>query len=52
LEFTWPAERNQEPRRETWGVRIQFASPTSRAEQTYFCIPARGCAVHEPGMAG
>ena len=52
LEFTWPAERNQEPRRETWGVRIQFASPTSRAEQTDFCIPARGCAVHEPGMAG
>ena len=41
LEFTWPAERNQEPRRETWGVRIQYASPTSRAEQTYFCLPAR-----------
>jgi len=41
LEFTWPAERNQEPRRETWGVRIQYASPTSRAEQTYFCIPTR-----------
>ena len=41
LEFTWPAERNKEPRRETWGVRIQFSSPTSRAEQTYFCIPAR-----------
>src|ERR1044071_3813877 len=41
LEFTWPAERNQAPRRETWGVRIQYASPTSRAEQTYFCIPAR-----------
>ncbi len=41
LEFTWPVERNQSPRRETWGVRIQYASPTSRAEQTYFCIPAR-----------
>lgn len=41
LEFTWPVERNKEPRRETWGVRIQYASPTSRAEQTYFCIPAR-----------
>ncbi|ODU24807.1 MAG: hypothetical protein ABS95_01465 [Verrucomicrobia bacterium SCN 57-15] len=41
LEFTWPADRNKEPRRETWGVRIQYSSPTSRAEQTYFCIPAR-----------
>ena len=41
LEFTWPSERGKEPRRETWGVRIQFTSPTSRAEQTYFCIPAR-----------
>ena len=41
LEFTWPSERGQEPRRETWGVRIQFTSPTSRAEQTYFCIPDR-----------
>jgi hypothetical protein len=41
LEFTWPVERNKEPRRETWGVRIQYSSPTSRAEPTYFCIPAR-----------
>ena len=41
LEFTWPAERNKEPRRETWGVRVQYSSPTSRAEQAYFCIPAR-----------
>lgn len=41
LEFTWPSERSKEPRRETWGVRIQYTSPTSRAEQTYFCIPAR-----------
>jgi hypothetical protein len=41
LEFTWPAERNHELRRETWGVRIQYTSPTSRSEQTYFCIPAR-----------
>jgi hypothetical protein len=41
LEFTWPSEHGKEPRRETWGVRIQFTSPTSRAEQTYFCVPAR-----------
>jgi hypothetical protein len=41
LEFTWPTERNKPPRRETWGVRIQYASPTSKAEQTYFCVPSR-----------
>ena len=41
LEFTWPTERNKAPRRETWGVRIQYASPTSKAEQIYFCVPAR-----------
>jgi SbcC/RAD50-like, Walker B motif/P-loop containing region of AAA domain len=41
LEFTWPTEGNKTPRRETWGVRIQYTSPTSKAEQTYFCVPAR-----------
>lgn len=41
LEFTWPTERNKPPRRETWGVRVQYTSPTSKAEQTYFYVPAR-----------
>lgn len=41
LEFTWPAERNTPPRRETWGIRIQYASPTSEPKRTYFLIPAR-----------
>jgi hypothetical protein len=41
LEFTRPAERNKEPKRETWGIRIEFSSPDARPGHTYFCIPDR-----------
>jgi hypothetical protein len=41
LEFTWPTEKNKAPRRETWGIRIEYASPTSEPKRTYFLVPAR-----------
>lgn len=41
LEFTWPAERNITPRRETWGIHIGYSSPTSEPKRTYFLVPAR-----------
>jgi len=42
LEFTRPAERGKkEPKRETWGIRIEFSSPDAAPRQTYFCIPDR-----------
>ncbi len=42
LEFTRPAERGgQEPKRETWGVRLEFSSPEARPKHTYFFIPDR-----------
>jgi hypothetical protein len=42
LEFKWPLEKGQdEPRRETWGVRIEFSSPTAEPKPTYFLIPER-----------
>jgi hypothetical protein len=42
LEFTWPAERSQtEPRRETWGLRIEYSGPTAEPKRTYFLIPNR-----------
>jgi hypothetical protein len=41
LEFTRPAERNQEPQRETWGIRIEYASADARPKHTYFFIPER-----------
>jgi len=41
LEFTWPTEHGKTPRRETWGIRIEYASPTSKPQQTYFFIPSR-----------
>lgn len=41
LEFSRPGERGKEPKRETWGIRIQFSSPDAAPQQTYFCIPAR-----------
>lgn len=40
LEFTWPVEKG-EPKRETWGWRIQYDSPTSDPRRVYFCIPER-----------
>ena len=42
LEFTWPKGKGEEePRRETWGIRIEYASPTADPHTTYFCIPER-----------
>jgi hypothetical protein len=41
LEFTWPAEGNITPRRETWGIHIGYSSPTSEPKRTYFLVPAR-----------
>ena len=42
LEFTRPAERGKnEPKRETWGIRIEFSSPDAAPRQTYFCVPDR-----------
>jgi hypothetical protein len=41
LEFTWPAERNVTPRRETLGIHIGYSSPTSEPKRTYFLVPAR-----------
>lgn len=42
LEFTWPLEKGKdEPRRETWGVRIEYSSPTAEPKPTYFLIPER-----------
>ncbi len=42
LEFTRPTERgNQEPKRETWGIRIDFSSADAAPRTTYFCIPDR-----------
>ena len=37
LEFTWPDGK----KRQTWGQRIAFDSPTSRPETLYFCYPDR-----------
>ncbi len=41
LEFTWPAEPGKEPRRETWGMRVEFSSPDAEPKRTYFGIPDR-----------
>ncbi len=37
LEFTWPDGK----RRQTWGQRIEFESPTSRPSILFFCYPDR-----------
>jgi Putative exonuclease SbcCD, C subunit/P-loop containing region of AAA domain len=37
LEFTWPDGK----KRQTWGQRIAFDSPTNRPEILYFCYPDR-----------
>jgi chromosome segregation ATPase len=39
LEFTWPGQG--EPRRETWGVRVQFDSSTADPKLTWFFVPDR-----------
>ena len=42
LEFTWPHVRGkEEPRRETWGMRLEYSSPTADLKRTYFVIPDR-----------
>ena len=42
LEFTRPAEKGgKAPKRETWGVRLEFSSPDARPKHTYFFIPDR-----------
>ncbi len=41
LEFTWPATDAAEPRRETWGVRVEFDGPTSDARYVWFMAPQR-----------
>jgi hypothetical protein len=41
LEFTRPLERGQEPKRETWGIRLEYSSPQVDPKRTYFGIPAR-----------
>ena len=42
LEFSWPLEKGQtEPRRETWGVRVEFSSATAEPKPTYFLVPER-----------
>ena len=39
LEFTWPG--NGEPRRETWGMRVEYSSPTAEPKQSWFFVPER-----------
>lgn len=42
LEFSWPRQKGEdEPRRETWGIRIEYAGPTADPKHTYFCVPER-----------
>lgn len=42
LEYSWPVERGQsEPRRETWGMRVEYSSPTAEPKKTYFLVPDR-----------
>lgn len=41
LEFSWEAGPDGEVRRETWGARIEFDSPTSKPKTVWFCVPRR-----------
>lgn len=42
LEFMFPPEAGEtEPRRQTWGARIEFDSPTSKGRTLWFMVPAR-----------
>ena len=36
LEFTWPAKDGDEPRRETWGARIEYEGPTAKPSIVWF----------------
>ena len=41
LEFSWPAGPDGSIRRETWGARIEYDSPTARPRTAWFCVPRR-----------
>ena len=42
LEFSWPLDKGQAaPRRETWGMRLEYSSPTAEPKRTYFLVPER-----------
>ena len=41
LEFSWPPDEDGTQRRETWGARIEYDSPTARPRTAWFCIPKR-----------
>lgn len=42
LEFTWPDKRKQEPRRETWGLRVEFTSAAeAQGNVKPFLVPTR-----------
>lgn len=41
LEFTWPPRGGDAPRRETWGMRIQFESPSAQPSYVRFHVPGR-----------
>lgn len=41
LEFVWPAVPGKKPRRETWGMRIQYDAPTSQPSFVRFFVPSR-----------
>ncbi|WP_193213009.1 SbcC/MukB-like Walker B domain-containing protein [Luteolibacter marinus] len=38
LEFSWPGD---EPRRETWGARIEYEGPTAKPRTLWFTVPSR-----------
>jgi len=42
LEFEFPLEDGEtEPRRQTWGARIEFDSPTAKGRTLWFSVPSR-----------
>jgi len=42
LEFAWPLQKGEtEPRRETWGARIEYEGPTAKPRTLWFNIPGR-----------
>lgn len=42
LEFAWPLQAGEtEPRRETWGARIEYEGPTAKPRTLWFTVPGR-----------
>ncbi|BCU77049.1 SbcC/MukB-like Walker B domain-containing protein [Luteolibacter sp. LG18] len=42
LEFAWPKKADEdEPRRETWGARIEYEGPTAKPRTLWFTVPGR-----------